>query len=45
MFQPVYLDVIFSIFSTSIVPLIKNEISVYVKFSRYQFMVYKGLIA
>ena len=33
MFQPVYLDVIFSIFSISIVPLIKNE-----------FMVYKGLI-
>ena len=41
MFQPVYLDVIFSIFSTSIVPLIKNE---FMKFSRYQFMVYKGLI-
>ena len=28
MFQPVYLDVIFSIFSTSIVPLIKNEFMV-----------------
>ena len=28
MFQPVYLDVIFSVFSTSIVPLIKNEFMV-----------------